>query len=70
VSDGVGGHVAGVEPVDLGAFAGFGVGGLAGPAGGSEEHPDAGVAVGVGVVAEVGEGEVGGVDDDAEFFVG
>ncbi len=70
VGDGVGGQVGGIEPVDLGAFAGFGVGGLARPAVGGEEHPDAGVAVGVGVVTQVGEGEVGGVDVDAEFLAG
>ncbi len=68
IGDDVGGQVAGIEPVDLGAFAGFGVGGLARPAADGEEHPDAGLAVGVGVVAEVGEGEVGGVNEDAEFL--
>jgi hypothetical protein len=68
VGDDVGRQVGGVELVDLGTFAGFDVGGLAGPAGGGEEHADVGQPVGVGVVAEVGEGEVGGVDGDAEFL--
>jgi hypothetical protein len=44
------------------------VDGLAGPSRGGEEEPDAALALGVAVVDDVGEGEVGGVDADADLL--
>jgi hypothetical protein len=57
-------------PADFAALAWFGVDGFPGPLGGGEEDADTGLPVRVGVVAQVGEGETGGVDGDAGFFEG
>jgi hypothetical protein len=61
-------QVVEVKPVDLAALARLGIGRLARPPGGGEEHPDPRLAVGVGMVAQVDEGQINGVNGDAEFL--
>jgi len=70
VADDLGGKAAHIVPADFAALAWFGVDGLPGPPRSGEKDADAGLPVGIGVVAQVGEGEVGEVDGDADFLEG
>lgn len=70
VVDHADGEVVEGEPGEGGAFVGFLVGGFADPAGGGEEESEAGFRAGALDVDGVDAGAVGGVDEDADFFVG